>query len=66
MAHLGFTPDGRWLVSGAYDSTIRLWRLRLDDLVKMACATAGRTLTADEVELYLGSAPTDACVAKEK
>ncbi|TCA83701.1 TIR domain-containing protein [Rhizobium leguminosarum bv. viciae] len=66
VAHLGFTPDGRWLVSGAYDGTIRLWRLRLDDLVKMACATAGRTLTADEVELYLGSAPTDACVAKEK
>ncbi|QIO48709.1 TIR domain-containing protein (plasmid) [Rhizobium leguminosarum bv. trifolii] len=64
VAHLGFTPDGRWLVSGAYDGTIRLWRLRLDDLVKMACATAGRTLTADEVELYLGSAPTDACVAR--
>lgn len=64
VAHLGFTSDGRWLASGAYDGTIRLWRLRLDDLVKMACTIAGRTLTSEEVELNLGGAPTNACVAK--
>ncbi|GGI21019.1 hypothetical protein GCM10010987_12280 [Bradyrhizobium guangdongense] len=61
VPHIAFSPEGRWLVSGAYDGTVRLWRLRLDDLVQVACAAAGRTLTQDEVEYYLGGTPAAPC-----
>ena len=40
---------------------LRLWRLRLDDLIQVACAAAGRTLTLDEVEYYLGGTRTAPC-----
>jgi WD40 repeat protein len=66
VPHLGFTPDGRWLVSGAYDGTVRLWRLQLNDLIQIACATAGRTLTPAEVEQYLGGGSAAPCTAKGK
>jgi hypothetical protein len=56
VPHLAFAPDGRRLLSGAYDGSVRQWRLALADLVQVACATAGRELTAAEVEQYLGSA----------
>jgi WD40 repeat protein len=65
VPHLSFSPDGSWLVSGAYDGT-RLWRLRLDDLIQTACANAGRTLTPAEVEQYLGGASPAPCAAKGK
>jgi WD40 repeat protein len=61
VPHLAFSPDGRWLTSGAYDGTVRQWRLRLDDLIEVACASAGRTLTADEAERYLGGTPVALC-----
>ena len=41
-----------------------LWRLRLDDLIQMACATAGRTLTPDEVKYYLGDASAAPCTGR--
>ena len=66
VPHLGFSPDGRWLISGAYDGTMRRWRLRLDDLIQVACASAGRTLTPAEVEQYLGGAAAAPCVAQGK
>jgi WD40 repeat protein len=66
VPHLGFTSDGRWLISGAYDGTLRLWLLRLDDLVQIACGSAGRGLTPAEIEQYLGGAPAAPCVASEK
>ncbi len=28
VASLAFTPDGRWLVSGSHDKTVRLWEVR--------------------------------------
>jgi WD40 repeat protein len=66
VPHLGFSPDGRWLISGGYDGTVRLWRLRLDDLIRVACATAGRTLTPAELEQYLGDTPIAPCTKPGK
>ena len=66
VPHLGFSPDGRWLISGAYDGTVRLWRLRLDDLIQVACASAGRALTPAEVEQYLGGALDAPCTTPGK
>src|SRR5215472_4816322 len=37
----GFSRDGRWVITGAYDGTARLWRLKLGDLVGVACQTGG-------------------------
>lgn len=54
VAHLAFSPDSRWVFSGAYDGTVRQWRLTLDDLIDVACRTAGRGLTAAEAKAFLG------------
>jgi WD40 repeat protein len=40
--------DGRWLVTGHHDGKARLWRLRVEDLIDLACRTAGRNLRDDE------------------
>jgi WD40 repeat protein len=54
VEHVGFSQDSRWVVTGAYDGTVRRWRLNLSDLVGMACQTAGRDLTPEEVRDFLG------------
>ena len=53
------SPDNHWLVtaggdqfSGHGDNTARLWNLRLDELVDLACRTAGRNLTREEWRQY--------------
>jgi WD40 repeat protein len=45
-------PEGGWLVSASWDGVARLWTLRLDELVDLACRTAGRNLTTEEWEQY--------------
>ena len=50
---IGFTDDQR-MVTGALDGTVRIWRLKLDDLIDAACRVAGRELTAEEVTTFLG------------
>ncbi|HEX4497160.1 MAG TPA: TIR domain-containing protein [Thermoanaerobaculia bacterium] len=50
-----FTPDG--LLSMSADRTVRQWELRTDKLLELACRNVGRTLTAQEWNLYLGSEP---------
>ena len=54
VQHVGFSEDSRWVITGAYDGTVRLWRLQLDDLVGIACQTAGRDLTRAEARTFLG------------
>ena len=45
-------PNNHWLVTASEDNTTRLWTLRLDELVDLACRTAGRNLTPEEWEQY--------------
>jgi len=51
IRHAVFTTDGSRLVT--ISDTIRVWSLRLDNLMRLACRTAGRNLTKDEWEQYL-------------
>jgi hypothetical protein len=51
------SPDNRWLVAGSEDKTARLWNLRLDELVELACRTVGRNLTKEEWAQYMGDQP---------
>jgi WD40 repeat protein len=55
-----FTRDGQqshWLVTGSREDktgrdTVCLGNMRLDELMKLACRTAGRNLTENEWQLY--------------
>lgn len=50
IKYLAFSPDNRWLVTGAMGGStrIQLWLLDSEDLVQLAKTVAGRSLTADE------------------
>jgi WD40 repeat protein len=54
---VAISPDNRWLVTGNEDGIVRIWPLRLDELVDLACRTAGRNLTDAEREQYFGDEP---------
>jgi len=56
-----FSPDGFWFASTAPDT--RLYHTRLEDLVLLACRTAGRNLTANE--LLIGDVPLDPKICPE-
>jgi WD40 repeat protein len=51
VSFLAFSPDGRWLVGDSL-GLARLWRMQPDELVGLACRTAGRNLTLEEWQLY--------------
>jgi tetratricopeptide (TPR) repeat protein len=48
---VAFSPDGRWVLTGD-DTTVRIWPVRIDDLLALACRTAGRNLTWEEWQQY--------------
>ena len=50
---VAISPDSRWLLSGSADGSARVWPLHAEELIEMACATAGRNLTPAEWEQYL-------------
>ncbi|MEV0196024.1 AAA family ATPase [Nonomuraea sp. NPDC050691] len=52
---VAYSGDGTAVASVAGDGTARLWNVRTPpDLVAAACANAGRSLTRDEWETYVG------------
>jgi WD40 repeat protein len=57
ISTLAISPDNHWLVTGSRDKTARLWNLRLDELKEVACRTAGRDLTREEWQQYMGDQP---------
>ncbi|MDZ8261280.1 AAA-like domain-containing protein [Nostoc sp. ChiQUE01b] len=54
VENLAFSSDSRWLLSGSSDA--RLWRVYFDnnDLLSIACRTAGRNLTPQEWQQAFG------------
>lgn len=46
------SEGNRWLITGSRDGTVRLWTQRLDELIDVACSTAGRDLTEEEQKQY--------------
>jgi hypothetical protein len=48
-----FSPDGRWLIVRTAND-VRLWPLRLDELVGLKERATGRDLTAKERKEYFG------------
>ena len=45
---MAISPDNRWVVTGSYDKTARLWLLQIEDLLALAQRIAGRNLSKDE------------------
>jgi WD40 repeat protein len=57
VASVAFNADGSTLASGADDGTITFWDVRLESWSQAACQVAGRNLTQEEWERYLGTEP---------
>jgi WD40 repeat protein/tetratricopeptide (TPR) repeat protein len=53
---LRFSPDGRWLIAMA-DGKLRLWRMRVDEQLAMACRMAGRNLDIETWQVHLERTP---------
>jgi WD40 repeat protein len=50
---ISFSPDGSRLATAGADGTVRLFTLRLDDLVTLAQSRLTRTLTDEECRKFL-------------
>ena len=57
---IAFSPDGFRLATGSRDGTVRIYALRLEDLIKIAQSRVTRSLTISECQKYLHQ---DACPA---
>lgn len=54
ITSVAFTPDGKYLASGSYDNTVRLWLVSTDRLAEMVCQKVWRNLTMDEWQKFMG------------
>jgi len=57
IAAVAFSPENRWLLTASWDSTARLWNLELEQLIELACRTAGRDMTQLEWERSIEGKP---------
>jgi WD40 repeat protein len=51
-----FSPDGEWLAT-ASSSTVRLWPLKTNAILRIACSTANRNLSPEEWQQYFDETP---------
>ena len=54
MIAVGFSSDGKQLITGSYDDTARVWSLDSADLIEKACSRLDRNLTKKEWQEYIG------------
>jgi WD40 repeat protein len=52
-----FSPDGRWYATTGADNVTRLWYMRVDELIELACRTAGRNLNRTEWQQMMSGQP---------
>jgi WD40 repeat protein len=57
VTSVAFSPAGRWLATASWDNTARLWTWRVEDLIALACATAGRNMSREEWQRYFADQP---------
>jgi WD40 repeat protein len=51
------SPDSRYVATGSWDKTVKLWLLATDALIHEACARLEKNLAEDEWRKYLESEP---------
>jgi WD40 repeat protein len=49
---IAISSDSHWIITGSGDKTARRWTLWLDELIDLACHTAGRNLSRQEWGQY--------------
>jgi len=54
---IAISADNHWLLTGSNDNTARLWNLRLNELIDLACRTAGRNFYYSEWQQYFPGEP---------
>jgi hypothetical protein len=55
VSRLAISDDGHWLVTASMHGPIRVWSLRLDELIDLAQHAAGRNLMLGEWQQYFGN-----------